>query len=58
MAAAGGEGALLNVQINLEVPCPTTPIRTTSRVNLQRLYDALGPAAQRCRDAVRAVMEA
>jgi glutamate formiminotransferase/formiminotetrahydrofolate cyclodeaminase len=57
MAAAGGEGALLNVQINLK-SLPDNADKNDIQRNLQRLYDALGPAAQRCRDAVRAVMEA
>jgi glutamate formiminotransferase/formiminotetrahydrofolate cyclodeaminase len=55
LAAAGAEGALLNVEINLKSLAEDVDKKVIQE-GLQRLGDALGPATQRCREAVHAVL--
>src|SRR6185436_3946759 len=56
LAAAEVEGALLNVEINLKSLAGNAD-RDTILEGLQRLRDAVGPATQRCKEAVRAVLD-
>jgi glutamate formiminotransferase/formiminotetrahydrofolate cyclodeaminase len=57
LARAAGEGALLNVQINLK-SLPAGADKEDVEMNLQRLQEALGPSARGCLDAVRAALNA
>ena len=57
LAAAAGGGALLNVQINLK-SLPECADKNDIHRDLQRLRGALGQAAQRCTEAVHAVLDA
>ncbi len=57
MAAAAGEGALLNVEINLK-SLPDNADKSGVRANLDRVRKGLGEEAQRCQSAVRSVMDA
>jgi glutamate formiminotransferase/formiminotetrahydrofolate cyclodeaminase len=56
LAGAAGEGALLNVAINLKYMA-ASPDRDAVAADLRRLRDALTTEATRCRDAVAAVLE-
>jgi formiminotetrahydrofolate cyclodeaminase len=57
LAGAAGEGALLNVQINLK-SLPDDADKNDIQRQLQRLQETLRAAAQRCREAVHAVLGA
>ena len=57
LAQAAAEGALLNVEINLK-SLDEGADKNDVHACLQRLRDALAPAGQRCRKAVRALMTA
>ena len=57
LAHAAAQGALLNVEINLK-SLPTEADKNDVETALQRLRSALGPAAQRCTDAVHSALNA
>ncbi len=57
LAAAAAEGALLNVEINLK-SLPAGADKNDVETALQRVRSALGPAAQRCTDAVHSALKA
>jgi glutamate formiminotransferase/formiminotetrahydrofolate cyclodeaminase len=57
LAAAAAEGALLNVEINLKSLVPGADTDDIQE-RLQRLRDAVGESAQRCRASVQAVLRA
>jgi glutamate formiminotransferase/formiminotetrahydrofolate cyclodeaminase len=57
LAAAGAEGAMFNVQINLK-SLPGNADKDSIQEGLQRLHATLGPATQRLREAVRAILNA
>ena len=56
LAGAAGEGALLNVAINLKT-LPPSAARNTLAADLQRLREALTNAGARCRASVAALLE-
>jgi glutamate formiminotransferase/formiminotetrahydrofolate cyclodeaminase len=56
LARAAGEGALLNVAINLK-SLPPSEARETLAADQRRLGDALARAGQRCQESVAAVLE-
>lgn len=57
LARAAAEGALLNVEINLK-SLPESADKEQVEAGLRRVREALGPAAQRCADAVQSTMNA
>ena len=57
LAAAAAAGALLNVEINLK-SLPAGADKNDVETALQRARSALGPAAQRCTDAVHSALKA
>ncbi len=57
LAGAAAEGALLNVQINLKSLAEGAD-KNDVETALQRARSALGPAAQRCSDAVHSALNA
>ena len=57
LAGAAAEGALLNVEINLK-SLPAGADKNDVETALQRVRSALGPAAQRCTDAVHSALKA
>ena len=57
LARAAAEGALLNVEINLK-SLPAGADKDDVETALQRVRSALGPAAQRCADAVQSALNA
>ncbi len=57
LAGAAAEGALLNVEINLK-SMPAGADKNDVETALQRVRSALGPAAQRCADAVHSALKA
>jgi glutamate formiminotransferase/formiminotetrahydrofolate cyclodeaminase len=57
LARAAAEGALLNVEINLK-SSPAGADKNDVETALQRVRSALGPAAQRCADAVHSALKA
>jgi len=57
LAQAAAQGALLNVEINLK-SLPAEADKNDVETALQRLRSALGPAAQRCTDAVHSALNA
>ena len=57
LAAAGAEGALLNVEINLKALSPSADKEDVQRESLT-LRDRLASASRSCREAVRAALSA
>jgi len=57
LARAAAEGALLNVEINLK-SLPAEADKNDVETALQRVRSVLGPAAQRCTDAVHSALNA
>lgn len=57
LAAAAGEGALLNVEINLK-SLPEFADKQGVEMDLHRLQTALAQASEECREAVRSVLTA
>ncbi len=57
LARAGGEGALLNVEINLK-SLPDSADKQGVETELHRLHLAFAPASEACSNAVRAVLGA
>jgi glutamate formiminotransferase/formiminotetrahydrofolate cyclodeaminase len=57
LARAGGEAALLNVEINLK-SLPDSADKQGVETELRRLHSAFAPASAACTDAVRAVLGA
>ena len=57
LAAAGAEGAILNVEINLKA-LPPSADKEDVQQQLLRLRDSLAAASDACREAVRAAMSA
>ena len=57
LARAGGEGALLNVEINLK-SLPDSADKQGVETELHRLHSAFAPASEACSHAVRAVLGA
>ena len=57
LAGAAAEGALLNVEINLKSLAAGAD-KNDVETALQRVRSALGPAAQRCTDAVHSALKA
>ena len=57
LARAGGEGAMLNVEINLK-SLPDSADKQGVETELRRLQSAFAPASEACSNAVRAVLGA
>ena len=57
LARAGGEAALLNVEINLK-SLPDSADKQGVETELRRLHSAFAPASEACAEAVRAVLGA
>ena len=57
LARAAGEGALLNVEINLK-SLPDSADKQGVETELHRLHSAFAPASETCSNAVRAVLGA
>jgi glutamate formiminotransferase/formiminotetrahydrofolate cyclodeaminase len=57
LAAAAGEGALLNVEINLK-SLPEGADKNNIQKRLQGLSSSLGESSRRCREAVRVILHA
>ena len=57
LAAAGAEGAILNVEINLKALAPSADKEDVQQQLLQ-VRESLAAASDACREAVRAAMSA